>query len=137
MKRIKEAKYKEKTRAHTTIQLPDNLIKFSFKYLHICEKYPLKKDNAYIACLFERLKDVSHILINDFITNNSKGLRSHSHNWPDTTEPDGYSNLNEHLRHSQPWQFSLSSNEHGRVHGILLDEVFYVIWLDPDHNLYN
>lgn len=23
-----------------------------------------------------------------------------------------------------------------RVHGILIDEVFYVIWLDPDHRLY-
>jgi len=35
-----------------------------------------------------------------------------------------------------PYQFSLSSNEHGRVHGFLIDEVFYIVWLDPDHQLY-
>ncbi len=35
-----------------------------------------------------------------------------------------------------PYQFSLSSNEHGRVHGFFIDEVFYIVWLDPDHLLY-
>ena len=28
------------------------------------------------------------------------------------------------------------ANQHGRVHGILIDEVFYVVWLDPEHRLY-
>jgi hypothetical protein len=30
----------------------------------------------------------------------------------------------------------LTANEYGRVHGFFLDEVFYVVWLDPDHKLY-
>ena len=34
------------------------------------------------------------------------------------------------------WQFSISANEHGRVHGFLIDNVFYVVWLDPEHRLY-
>jgi hypothetical protein len=34
------------------------------------------------------------------------------------------------------WQFSLSANEHGRVHGFLVENVFFIRWLDPDHNLY-
>ncbi|HEU4455801.1 MAG TPA: hypothetical protein VFR81_22240 [Longimicrobium sp.] len=34
------------------------------------------------------------------------------------------------------WQFALSANEHGRVHGFLVEDTFYVRWLDPDHNLY-
>jgi hypothetical protein len=33
------------------------------------------------------------------------------------------------------WQFFLSANEHGRVHGFLAGET-YVRWLDPEHNLY-
>jgi hypothetical protein len=33
-------------------------------------------------------------------------------------------------------QFCLSANEHGRVHGIIIDDTFYVIWLDHDHRLY-
>jgi hypothetical protein len=36
----------------------------------------------------------------------------------------------------QAWQFSLSEHESGRVHGFLIDRVFHVVWLDPDHNLY-
>lgn len=87
--------------------------------------------------LFDRLKDVSHMPVKDFMINNSKGLRSHSHDWSTTTEPNGYSNLNEHLRQCMPWQFSLSSNENGRVHGLLIDDIFYVVWLDPDHKLYS
>jgi hypothetical protein len=35
------------------------------------------------------------------------------------------------------WQFSLSANEHGRVHGFLVRDTFYVRWLDPEHNLYS
>jgi hypothetical protein len=34
------------------------------------------------------------------------------------------------------WQFALSANEHGRVHGFLLADTFYIRWLDPEHNLY-
>jgi len=34
------------------------------------------------------------------------------------------------------WQFSLTANEHGRVHGYFVGNVFYVVWLDPDHQLY-
>ena len=34
------------------------------------------------------------------------------------------------------WQFALSANEHGRVHGFLRGDTFYIRWLDPDHNLY-
>ena len=35
------------------------------------------------------------------------------------------------------WQFSLSVNEHGRVHGFLIENVFYVVWFDPQHQLYS
>jgi hypothetical protein len=35
-----------------------------------------------------------------------------------------------------PYQFSLSTNEHGRVHGFFIDEVFYIVLLDPDHLRY-
>ena len=36
----------------------------------------------------------------------------------------------------EAWQFSLSVNEHGRVHGFLIGNVFYLVWLDPEHKLY-
>jgi hypothetical protein len=34
------------------------------------------------------------------------------------------------------WQFSISANEYGRVHGFLYLGVFYIVWLDPEHRLY-
>jgi hypothetical protein len=36
----------------------------------------------------------------------------------------------------QPWQFEISSNEHGRVHGFFIGNVFNVVWFDPKHLLY-
>ena len=34
------------------------------------------------------------------------------------------------------WQFRIDKT-HGRVIGILIDSVFYVVWFDPHHNLTN
>ena len=44
--------------------------------------------------------------------------------------------LNEELRATTAWQFQLSANEHGRVHGFFIGNIFYIIWLDQDHKLY-
>ena len=34
------------------------------------------------------------------------------------------------------WEFSLTANKHGRVFGFFVENVFYIVWLDPDHKLY-
>jgi hypothetical protein len=45
----------------------------------------------------------------------------------------------EELRQELPWQFAVCPEHHAppqsgwRVHGIVLEDVFYVVWLDPDH----
>lgn len=137
MKKIRETKFQEKTRAHTAIKLPDNLVRFSYKYLDLCEKFNLRACHKYNLALQDRLKSVSQMTLTEFMTSGSKSLRSHSHEWSVTTEKNGYSNLNEHLKNCLPWQFSLSTSEYGRIHGIILDEVFYIIWYDPDHKLYS
>jgi hypothetical protein len=55
---------------------------------------------------------------------------------PDTTEKDGFAHLNEQLRQIPAYQFQVSSNEHGRIHGLVIGNIFFIIWLDPDHRLY-
>jgi hypothetical protein len=40
------------------------------------------------------------------------------------------------LREYSPLQFMISKNEHGRVHGFARDNVFHVVWFDPEHKLY-
>ncbi|KOR37601.1 MULTISPECIES: hypothetical protein [Planktothricoides] len=58
------------------------------------------------------------------------------HYWQDTTEPNGFGIANEEQLVNTPYQFQISANEYGRVHGFFSENVFYAIWLDPDHNLY-
>ncbi|MEJ1826111.1 hypothetical protein SMA73_25430, partial [Escherichia coli] len=66
----------------------------------------------------------------------AKALRAHRHHWRGTTEKLGFPHLPDEWDGHEAWQFQLSANKHGRVHGILVDEVFYVVWLDPEHRLY-
>lgn len=35
----------------------------------------------------------------------------------------------------QAFEISLGKN-HGRIHGFILDNIFYIVWVDPAHNLY-
>ena len=66
----------------------------------------------------------------------NKTIRSHAIKWDDTSAPGGFAHLSEQMQACEPWQFAISANEYGRVHGILLDTVFYVVWFDPEHRLY-
>lgn len=55
----------------------------------------------------------------------------HPIDWSATNTPPP--NNNEQLEY---WQFRINKSR-GRVIGFLIDSVFYVVWLDPHHNLTN
>ncbi|AWY60224.1 hypothetical protein A8H35_02770 [Burkholderia thailandensis] len=82
------------------------------------------------------MKNISNLTVKEFRENKSSSLRIHTLKWAETSEPGGYAHLTEQLQQCEPWQFGLSVNEHGRVHGLLIDEVFYVVWLDVNHRMY-
>lgn len=78
--------------------------------------------------LFDCLKSVSGKKIEE-LKRRSSTHNLHPVNWssanvkrPDSSEQAEY------------WQFRLDKT-HGRVIGILIDSIFYVVWLDPYHNL--
>lgn len=124
-------------RIHKKYALPENCLRFSFKYLDLNNKFHIDDvGKGYLLTFVERLKSISGMSVSDFRSNRNKSLRAHMHDWSKTTEKAGYTCLNSQLKGCEPWQFQLTANEHGRVHGILLDEVFYVVWLDPKHKLY-
>lgn len=126
-------------RVHADRKLADDLLRFSFRHFMATEKFcypPIDEKPNYLGTLMERLRDVSGMRVSEFRSAKHKAIRAHRHEWPDTSEPDGYAHLNEQLKQCEPWQFCLSANEYGRVHGILIDEVFYVVWLDHCHALY-
>lgn len=138
MGKIKKSKnVTDSGRIHKRYSVPENNLKFSFKYFHLNEKFHTQGVNpTYLNVFLNRLKSVSSFTIQEFRTNKDRSLRAHTLDWKRTTEKEGFTCLNEQLQQCEPWQFELSANEHGRVHGILLDEVFYVVWLDPEHKLY-
>ena len=32
--------------------------------------------------------------------------------------------------------FNITKTRHGRVHGYFVESIFYIVWLDPKHELY-
>jgi len=95
----------------------------------------MHRNTAYFAKLLDRLKLVSELTWQEMRTTHRESLRCHDHKWHETTEPNGFGLLGQ-LADCKGWQFELTANQYGRVHGFFLDEVFYVVWLDPDHKLY-
>lgn len=122
-----------------TTQVRDANLKFSFKYLDLVSnaKFCLAHcQDGYLEKLLLRLRDVNGITVNEFRTTKANALRAHTHVWSKTSEPKGFTCLNSQLRENEAWQFEITSNLHGRVHGILLDDTFFVVWLDPKHKMY-
>jgi hypothetical protein len=112
-------------------------ISFSFKYYqdnHECFHCRERGAN-YLLTLLDRFKSLSGLSVRELLTNRSSALRCHPIDWAGTSEA-GFGLPNEEQLVDTPYQFSLSANEHGRVHGFFIDEVFYVVWLDPEHLLY-
>lgn len=65
----------------------------------------------------------------------SKSVRFHVVEWDETTQRAGFTHLNEQLREHPAYQFQVAKNG-PRVIGIPLGNVFYICWIDWDHQLY-
>jgi hypothetical protein len=111
---------------------------FSFRYLQNNNaKFSFNnRDARYFESLLLRLRDLSTLTVLEIINNWSKSLRCHLIDWQDTTEPNGFGLPNEEQIVISAYQFQISSNEHGRVHGFFIENIFYIVWLDQNHNLY-
>ncbi|MCC5639754.1 hypothetical protein LC593_28790 [Nostoc sp. CHAB 5844] len=137
-KKIKKTKVsKDSTSGIKPTKLKSQGISFSFKYYQDGNnKFSCNEKAAkYWLTLFDRLKALSGLSAQELFMNRSSALRCHPIKWEDTSE-NGFGLPNEEQLVDTPYQFSLSSNEHGRVHGFFIDEIFYIVWLDPDHLLY-
>jgi hypothetical protein len=117
---------------------PPQGISFSYRYFKDDnEKFLISnKDARYLEALIQRLRDLSSMTVNEITVINAKRLRCHTIDWDRTTETC-FDLPNEEQLVDTPYQFQLSSNEYGRVHGFFIENIFYIVWLDPDHRLYS
>jgi hypothetical protein len=124
-------------------KLPADRLKFSFEFLQINHpKFAYsKRQGLYFCAVLERIKDLCSWEVDEFLTKRHPALRNHRIDWKKDrlTEASFATGVNgtanpEH--DDAAWQFQISTNEHGRVHGFLIGSTFYVVWLDPDHLLY-
>lgn len=118
----------------------DSTVKFSFKYLSFQNsKFQVENRNSnYFLALINRLQSLSTLDV-DYLTSNTKNksLRSHPIDWDDERVTENCFGIPyEEQIVKQPWQFELTVNEHGRVHGFFIDNIFNIVWFDPDHKLY-
>lgn len=113
-------------------------INFSFRYIDAAhEKFRFSAQNpAYFCKVLDRLKDLSTMTEREFTADRGGALKSHPIDWGHTSEPEGFQHLNEQFQSYTPYQFAISRNEYGRIHGFFIGNIFHVVWLDPDHQLY-
>jgi hypothetical protein len=113
-------------------------LRFSFRYFtNDADLCPKSYIDNYAQKLAERLKELSNWTLKRFTSDFQQEVKNHRINWAQTSRKDGFGNiLPPQVRDSEPWQFSVTRNEHGRVHGFLIGNTFYIVWLDCNHRLY-
>ncbi len=111
-------------------------LSFSFKYLEKKDNFDYScRETNYFCKVIERFKDLCNNEPLSLKESRSSSLRCHPIRWEETSE-DSFGIPNEEEIVDAPYQFEISAKRHGRIHGFFIDSVFYIRWLDPDHNLY-
>mgnify|MGYP000854037462 CR=1 FL=1 len=126
-----------------TPQIPTTgFIQFSFKYAQLpaSGKFSIAGQQAeYFHELVQKLPTVSNMTTAEFVGKETKAIKNHVIRFPGTSEPGGFSCLNDTLREQTfgcAHQFGVKRHDYGRVHGFIIRDTFFVVWYDPDHSLY-
>jgi len=120
-------------------------------YKHLClsnKKYSMdlvndsKEKISYYDSLYKKLNEYSqHENFKKYVTSNH-WYRNTNHihliNWNDIKIKEAcFSSLDKSLMDqvkNDCWQLGI--NQQFRIHGFFIENVFYIVWLDPLHNLY-
>lgn len=134
---VKKTKLPENAGPIRKTDVRGTLLTFSFRYfIHDDVVSPTATPDGYLQILMERLRDLSGWTATEFVNPKSRSTRIHPIEWSATSRPDGFTHLPEQVRDGTAWQFGLTANRYGRVHGLLIGGVFHVVWLDCDHQVY-
>ncbi|MEQ5975455.1 hypothetical protein U2I57_05550 [Bacillus cereus] len=93
--------------------------------------------NGWFISLVDHLKEVSNLTKNEFLfTQQYKNhYKAHQHNWDKLSHRYPMSDILFEQVKDDCWQFRLSKST-GRIHGFIIGNIFYVVWLDPHHNFH-
>ena len=120
---------------------PENRpLRFSFKHIDTKHTaFPLSACSGdFLTNFVTALRRYSTFTVEQFADNNNEDHR-HTFEFTEELAASWLVDADEELRQELPWQFALCPEQktppHSgwRVHGIILEDVFYVVWLDPDH----
>lgn len=125
----------EKRIPHTKGETLSDKVVFSFEAIEKNDYFNLDATcENWSAELFEILKIVSGISKKDIIagrySNPGSTLRIHNHQ--NATAPCP---LPRNVSLKDMWQIRISKSK-GGIHGVFYENIFYLIWFDPQHNLY-
>lgn len=117
-------------------------LQFSFK--HLDDKHSKFNigncSQEFLIALLLEVKNYSEYTVEQFEEENNKDHR-HKNFWSDTSERKGFTHLSVEIQNEYSWQFALrpqcytGREDDWRVHGMLVGNVFYIVWLDPRHKL--
>jgi len=137
--KLKKSQLEEKNKYTKPTSIEgDDKISFSFRRLRsVGEKFKYEnRDKQYFLKLLDRLRNVCEWTPLNLKVSRSSSLRCHPINFADAKCTENSFGFDSQDIDDNAWQFEVSQNEHGRVHGFFLENVFYVVWLDPNHELY-
>lgn len=138
MKKIPQAKAKKETRItpkNIEIENKHEKVLFSFEAVEKNEYFNLDGTcQNWAADLFDTMQKVSRIALKDIYARKYSGKTSpfRIHRHEDAKPP---CKLPSNILLEDMWQIRISISK-GGIHGIFFDNIFYVIWFDPQHNLY-
>ncbi|MDQ0492792.1 hypothetical protein [Paenibacillus brasilensis] len=85
--------------------------------------------------LMDSMKSISQMEFEKFRIHNGPPLRVHSHEWDRVSAKYPLNEMLLKQIEQDTLQFAVSKAR-GRVHGFVISNVFYIVWVDPHHNLY-
>lgn len=113
----------------------DKKVLFSFESLERNEYFNLDGTCVrWSSDLFDAMQQASKITMKEIYAGKYSGktspFRIHRHEEakPPCSVPDN-------ILLDELWQIRISLSK-GGIHGLFIDNIFYVLWLDPQHNLY-
>ena len=118
--------------AQKTFQVSDNTVVFSFEAYDKTEYFSLDGTcQNWAAELIDMMQDVSTHTVAELTSGKYSKYRVHDHR----SVKKCPSQLPKGVALKDMYQIRISKSK-GAIHGVFRENIFYVIWLDPLHNMY-